>query len=231
MIVKSPCRQIQGESGTALLASVLLISLITGAGLTALAMTSVSLNIASNLLPSKQAFYLAEAGIQHGKSFLSQNRNNWTTYASAQAQTLLPYTSLASTGGYSVTVQDGGGGSLLINSTGTGPDRWYKAHDRLPGNLLAVHTPGPTEAHYSFYLEREGGVVFCADLLTNAGVEGLAFVAGEYQDEPARTRESVRRFLDLKFETLCTNHGDPVTVGAKEAIVRALAYDAARGGE
>jgi len=120
MIVKSPCRQIQGESGTALLASVLLISLITGAGLTALAMTSVSLNIASNLLPSKQAFYLAEAGIQHGKSFLSQNRNNWTTYASAQAQTLLPYTSLASTGGYSVTVQDGGGGSLLINSTGTG---------------------------------------------------------------------------------------------------------------
>ena len=41
------------------------------------------------------------------------------------------------------------------------PDRWYKAHDRLPGNLLAVHTPGPTEAHYSFYLEREGGVVFC----------------------------------------------------------------------
>src|SRR2546426_7029095 len=97
MIVKSPCRQIQGESGTALLASVLLISLITGAGLTALAMTSVSLNIASNLLPSKQAFYLAEAGIQHGKSFLSQNRNNWTTYASAQAQTLLPYTDRKST--------------------------------------------------------------------------------------------------------------------------------------
>src|SRR5213083_2045992 len=66
MIMKSLCRQIQGESGTALLASVLLRSLITGAGLTALTMTSVSLNIASNLLPSKQAFYLAEAGIQHG---------------------------------------------------------------------------------------------------------------------------------------------------------------------
>ncbi len=56
-------------------------------------------------------------------------------------------------------------------------------------------------------------------------------MAGEYQDEPARTRESVRRLLDLKFETLCTNHGDPVTVGAKEAIVRALANDAARGGK
>jgi hypothetical protein len=103
-----------------MLASVLLVSLITGAGLAAMTMTSVSLNIAGNLLPSKQAFYLAEAGIQHGKMFLSQNRSNWATYASAQAQTLLPYTSLASIGGYSVTVQDGGAGSLLIHSTGTG---------------------------------------------------------------------------------------------------------------
>jgi len=29
------------------------------------------------------------------------------------------------------------------------PDRWYKANDRLPGNLLAVHTPGPMEARSS----------------------------------------------------------------------------------
>jgi len=109
------------------------------------------------------------------------------------------------------------------------PDRWYNANDRLPGNLLAVHTPGPTEAHYSFFLEREGGVVFCADLLTNAGVDGLAFVPGEYQDEPARTRESVRRLLSLDFQTLCPNHGDPVIVGTKEAISQALAKDAAPG--
>jgi len=111
------------------------------------------------------------------------------------------------------------------------PDRWYKAHDRLPGNLLAVHTPGPTEAHYSFYLEREGGVVFCADLLTNAGREGLAFVSGEYQDEPARTRESVRQLLELQFKVLCPNHGKPVTRRTKEAINRALEKDAARGGK
>jgi glyoxylase-like metal-dependent hydrolase (beta-lactamase superfamily II) len=105
------------------------------------------------------------------------------------------------------------------------PDRWYKAGDLLPGNLLAVHTPGPTEAHYSFFLERNGGAVFCADLLTNADGEGLAFVSGEYQDEPARTRESVRSLLNLDFRALCPNHGDPVTVGAKEAITRALERD------
>lgn len=105
------------------------------------------------------------------------------------------------------------------------PDRWYKAQDRLPGNLVAVHTPGPTEAHYSFYWEREGGVVFCADLLTNAGKGRLAFVSDEYQDEPARTRDSVRRLLSLNFKTLCPDHGNPVTVDAKEAIAQALARD------
>jgi len=107
------------------------------------------------------------------------------------------------------------------------PDRWYKAGDRLPGGLVAVHTPGPTESHYSFYLDRDGGAVFCADLLTNGGGEGLAFVPDEYQDEPARTRESVRHLLDLRFETLCPDHGDPIRRGAKEAIAQALARDKA----
>lgn len=110
------------------------------------------------------------------------------------------------------------------------PDRWYRAGDQLPGCLLAVHAPGPTEAHYAFYLARDGGVLFCADLLTNAGDAGLVFVPGEYQDEPARTRESVRRLLALRFEVLCPNHGDPVRGDVKEAIARALERDQAPSG-
>lgn len=105
------------------------------------------------------------------------------------------------------------------------PDRSYRAGDELPGGLQAVHAPGPTEAHYAFYLPRTGGVVFCADLLTNAGGEGLGFVPGEYQDDPARTRDSVRKLLSLDFEILCTNHGDPVRRGAKDAIRRLLVED------
>jgi hypothetical protein len=111
-------RQIREESGTALLAAALLVVLLTGAGMAGVMTTSVNQNASKNVLTSKQAFYLADAGIQHAKAFLSQNQSNWKTYASASAQTLLPYTSLAGTGGYSVTVQDGGGGSLMISSTG-----------------------------------------------------------------------------------------------------------------
>ncbi len=105
------------------------------------------------------------------------------------------------------------------------PDRWYKAGDRLPGGLLAVHAPGPTDAHYAFHLARDGGVVFCADLLTNGGGEGLDFVQGEYQDEPMVTRESVRKLLGLDFDILCTDHGDPIMRDAKQAISRALERD------
>ena len=107
------------------------------------------------------------------------------------------------------------------------PDRWYAHGDRLPGGLLAVHCPGPTEAYYSFYLDHRAGVVFCADLLVNEGGI-LAFAWDECQDEPARTRESVRRLLELNFEVLCPAHGDPFIKDAKAAIRRALEHDAAR---
>ncbi|MGH7230179.1 MAG: MBL fold metallo-hydrolase [Nitrospiraceae bacterium] len=107
------------------------------------------------------------------------------------------------------------------------PDRWYTHGDRLPGGLLAVHCPGPTDAYYSFHLERNRGVVFCADLLVNAGGETPAFAWDEYQDEPARTRDSVRRLLDLNFDVLCPAHGDPIMKDAKAAIRRALERDAA----
>jgi glyoxylase-like metal-dependent hydrolase (beta-lactamase superfamily II) len=106
------------------------------------------------------------------------------------------------------------------------PDFWYDQGDHLAGNLIAIHSPGPTEAYYSFYLERDGGVVFCADLLTNYAGEGLAFVPDEYQDDAPRIRESVRHLLSLQFQTLCPNHGDPITSAAKEAIRDALKRDA-----
>lgn len=106
------------------------------------------------------------------------------------------------------------------------PDFWYDQGDHLAGNLIAIHTPGPTDAYYSLFLERDGGVVFCADLLTNYPGEGVAFVPDEYQDDPPRIRESVRHLLSLPFQTLCPNHGDPITSGAKDAIREALARDA-----
>jgi glyoxylase-like metal-dependent hydrolase (beta-lactamase superfamily II) len=46
----------------------------------------------------------------------------------------------------------------------------------------------------------------------------LTFVPGEYHDDPAETRRSVERTLDLDFEILCLAHGLPLTDDPKAAL-------------
>jgi glyoxylase-like metal-dependent hydrolase (beta-lactamase superfamily II) len=105
---------------------------------------------------------------------------------------------------------------------GESADEEYRKGDKLPGGLVAVHAPGPTEVHYAFLLELAGGVLFCADILVNKEGE-LEFVPDKYMDEPHKTRETARGFLDLQFATLCFDHGAPMTEGGREAIERLLA--------
>ncbi len=113
----------------------------------------------------------------------------------------------------------------VVDLEGT-PDRSYRHGDRLPGGLIPVHCPGLTEAYYSFHLDRDGGVVFCADLLINAGGAGLIFLPDNYHEDPARTRGSLRRLLDLDMEMLCPAHGNSLKSGVKDAIRGAFEQDA-----
>jgi hypothetical protein len=98
------------------------------------------------------------------------------------------------------------------------PDRRYLEGDVLPGDLLAIRTPGPERPHYSFLLERDPGVLFCSDLISNGGGRTLRFVSPEYHDDPAETRRSVEHLLALPFTVLCLDHGAPVTDDPKAAL-------------
>jgi hypothetical protein len=91
------------------------------------------------------------------------------------------------------------------------PDHRYGAGDRLPGGLLAVHTPGPERVHYSFLLERDSGVLFCSDLLGRRPGAELDFIPAQFHDDPAETRRSVERLVDRAFAVLCLDHGEPIT--------------------
>jgi hypothetical protein len=51
----------------------------------------------------------------------------------------------------------------------------------------------------------------------------LAFVPFQFHDEPAETRRSVERLLDLDFTILCLDHGPPLTHDPKAAIRALLA--------
>ncbi|HVM57645.1 MAG TPA: hypothetical protein VMT74_09290 [Gaiellaceae bacterium] len=102
------------------------------------------------------------------------------------------------------------------------PDRRYAEGETLPGGLLAIRTPGPEWPHYSFLLERDPGVLFCSDLISNDGGRELGFVPPEFHDDPAETRRSVERLLDLPFSILCLAHGVPITDDPKGALRQLL---------
>jgi glyoxylase-like metal-dependent hydrolase (beta-lactamase superfamily II) len=98
------------------------------------------------------------------------------------------------------------------------PDVAYRDGDLLPGALKAVLTPGPEQAHYAFWRVRKPSILFCADLVMQVENGALEFIPAEYHEDPAATRASVRRLLELPFEVLCLDHGAPVTVGAHTAL-------------
>lgn len=105
------------------------------------------------------------------------------------------------------------------------PDVFYGPGRKLPGGVVSVHVPGPTDAHYAFHRTRSPGVLICADLLTHGPGETLGFVPDPYQDAPAKTRTSVRKLLRRKFRILCFNHGVPVRKNAHAEIRKALERD------
>jgi len=100
----------------ALIAGLLMVASLTAIGVFSMNVTTVNEEIARHLKASKQAFYLADAGIQHAKIFLNQNTSQWNNYATAQ--TLLNPTQLSTIGTYTVTIQDAGGGARRTISTG-----------------------------------------------------------------------------------------------------------------
>ena len=104
------------------------------------------------------------------------------------------------------------------------PDLSYHDGYRLPGGLVAHHTPGPARVHYSLLHAEGGGTLFCADILLSRRHGQAEFVPDEYQEEPQRTRESVARFLEWSFATICFAHGEPITgrAAVRDALRRCI---------
>jgi cytoskeletal protein CcmA (bactofilin family) len=144
-MMKYYLNHLQNESGVALVTGLVVMVLLTAIGTYAIHMTEIDETIAGNLKTSKQAFYVAEAGLQHAKTFLNQHKSSWPTYASTTPQTLISETSLATLGTYTVTIQDAGGGGRRVRSTGTTASQARAVVETVvrlgpytPGNALTV---------------------------------------------------------------------------------------------
>jgi len=100
------------------------------------------------------------------------------------------------------------------------PDEHYGAGDTLPGQLEAIHAPGPEDPHYALLRRTAPAVLFCPDLVMLEQDE-LEFVPGQFHEDPAETRRSVEQLLEVPFEILCLDHGPPVRDDPRAAL-RAL---------
>jgi glyoxylase-like metal-dependent hydrolase (beta-lactamase superfamily II) len=106
-------------------------------------------------------------------------------------------------------------------------DVMYEDDGRLPGALRALRRPGPTGPHYVLQWDHGGErTLFIGDLLMRAGEEPLRFVPDEHQDDPERSRESVRGLIELDANHLCPAHGRPIVGQGAHALQMALALDA-----
>ena len=106
------------------------------------------------------------------------------------------------------------------------PDHTYVDGERLPGGLKAFRTPGPEWPHYCFLYEDDPGILFCSDLVGADDTGTLHFIDPRFHEDPAATRVSVEKLLDLPFEVLCLDHGAPITDDPKTAIRDVLARSA-----
>jgi hypothetical protein len=137
---------VKNESGIALTVGLVIMVLLTAIGTYAINMTDIDQTLSGNLKASKQVFYLADAGTQHAKTFLNQNKDNWTIYGYATPQTLIPTTEMANFGQYTVTIQNAGGGGRRIRATGTNANNASAVIETLmrlgpfsPGNAITVN--------------------------------------------------------------------------------------------
>lgn len=198
MTEKAIRRRLREETGSALLASFMLTVLITGAGLAAMTTSSVALNKSKNLVNEKQATYMAEAALNHANLYLHQNIANWASYATTSTQTLVPSTSFAGVGSYTVTVKTAGaaGGSqsaLLLTATGTGLNNAKKSIatvvDIEAGNLQKnafitgqslLVSGSPTFSGTSGGIHANGNLTISGDprITTNAEASGTYTVTG-----------------------------------------------------
>jgi glyoxylase-like metal-dependent hydrolase (beta-lactamase superfamily II) len=80
--------------------------------------------------------------------------------------------------------------------------------DRV-GNMRVLHTPGHTPGHVSL-LHEEASILFIGDLVGSAD-GALSFGPSAFTADPALSRQSLRRIVDLQTDRVLFSHGGEVS--------------------
>ncbi len=91
--------------------------------------------------------------------------------------------------------------------------------EKLPGGPRVLHLPGAGAGESALIV---GDVVLLGDTLVHPKDGALTFLPEQYCDDAKQLAKSVRKLLDLHFQTLTFAHGEPIIGGAKEQLTALL---------
>lgn len=89
--------------------------------------------------------------------------------------------------------------------------------DEVPvaGGLTVLHTPGHTPGHVSL-LHPRSGVLVTGDSLFN--IRGVRWPFGAACTDPAQSRRTAQRLVDLQYSIAAFTHGPEIRDGARDAV-------------
>ncbi len=91
--------------------------------------------------------------------------------------------------------------------------------EKLPGGPRVLHLPGAGAGEVGLIV---GDVILLGDSLLNPKNGTLAPLPEQYCADTKQLAKSLRKLLDLNFQTLAFAHGEPIIGGAKQKLIAAL---------
>lgn len=92
--------------------------------------------------------------------------------------------------------------------------------DAIPSDFSVIDTPGHTDGHLSYRLDRGGGIVFVGDAAVGSHGE---IKRGFFNRSTPSVNASIVHLGASEFQIACFGHSAPITVAASAAFQRAAA--------
>jgi glyoxylase-like metal-dependent hydrolase (beta-lactamase superfamily II) len=89
--------------------------------------------------------------------------------------------------------------------------------ESMPGDFSVINTPGHTDGHLSYRLERAGGIVFVGDAAVGSKGE---IKRGFFNRSTPSVDSSISHLAEFEFQVACFGHSGPIGVGASAAFQR-----------
>lgn len=94
--------------------------------------------------------------------------------------------------------------------------------EKLFGALQTVFLPGVSTSEMALFSKKNGGAILIGDAILNGAEKGLELLPDQYIEDKKLARQSLRKLLELEFQTVTFAHGEPLVKDAARKLARFL---------